>query len=62
MYAVPLQTPWVKIEQEPDKKIQRTGKREKSTNLENSGEYKYNRPFYSCVFCELALDCKRGWG
>ena len=21
-----------------------------------------NRPFYSCVFSDLALDCKRGWG
>ena len=21
-----------------------------------------NRPFYSCVFGDLALDCKRGWG
>ena len=21
-----------------------------------------NRPFYSCVFSDLVLDCKRGWG
>ena len=21
-----------------------------------------NRPFYSCVLSDLALDCKRGWG
>ena len=21
-----------------------------------------NRPFYSCLFSDLALDCKRGWG
>ena len=22
----------------------------------------HNRSFYSCVFSDLALDCKRGWG
>ena len=27
-----------------------------------SARQKRNRPFYSCVFSDLALDCKRGWG
>ena len=33
-----------------------------SSVLRYSQKEPYNRPFYSCVFSDLALDCKRGWG